>query len=186
MILDTSFATAVQERSGENLPLCYQCLKCTAGCPLSSHMDFKPNNIIRMIQYGQRERVLKSHAIWFCVSCMTCGVRCPNGVDISAIMDTLREMAIEAGYAYAAEKKVVQLHEEFVRSIKLWGRLHEVTFYIGYMARSLDILASLPAGLTLLARGKLPFLPKRIKGAKQIKRLYKKAYKTKGQLAEEE
>ncbi|MGB2982371.1 MAG: 4Fe-4S dicluster domain-containing protein [Candidatus Bipolaricaulia bacterium] len=186
MKLDTSFATAVQERSGENLPLCYQCLKCTAGCPLSSHMDFKPSNIIRMIQYGQRERVLKSHAIWFCISCMTCGVRCPNEVDISALMDTLREMAIEAGYAYAAEKKVVQLHEEFVRSIKLWGRLHEVTFYIGYMARSLDILASLPAGLTLLARGKLPFLPKGIKGAKQIKRLYKKAYKTKGQLAEEE
>jgi heterodisulfide reductase subunit C len=186
MTLDTSFATAVQERSGQNLPLCYQCLKCTAGCPLSSHMDFKPSNVIRMIQYGQRERVLKSHAIWFCISCMTCGVRCPNEVDISAIMDTLREMAIEAGYAYAAEKKVVQLHEEFVRSIKLWGRLHEVTFYIGYMARSLDILASLPAGLTLLARGKLPFLPKGIKGAKQIKRLYKKAYKTKGQLAEEE
>ena len=185
MTLDTTFATAVQERSGENLPLCYQCLKCTAGCPLSSHMDFKPNNIIRMIQYGQRERVLKSHAIWFCVSCMTCSIRCPNGVDISAIMDTLREMAIEAGFAYAAEKKVVQLHEEFVRSIKLWGRLHEVTFYMGYMARSLDILASIPAGLMLMGRGKLPFLPKRIKGAKQIKRLYKKAYKTKGQLAEE-
>jgi heterodisulfide reductase subunit C len=185
MTVDTSFAVAVQERSGQDLSLCYQCLKCTAGCPLSSHMDFKPSNIIRMIQYGQRERVLKSHAIWFCVSCMTCGVRCPNEVDISAIMDTLREMAIEAGYAYAAEKKVVQLHEEFVRSIKLWGRLHEVTFYIGYMARSLDILASLPAGLTLLARGKLPFLPKKIKGAKQIKRIYEKAYKTKGQLAEE-
>lgn len=185
MTLDTTFATAVQERSGENLPLCYQCLKCTAGCPLSSHMDFKPNNIIRMIQYGQRERVLKSHAIWFCVSCMTCGVRCPNRVDISAIMDTLREMAIEAGLAYAAEKKVVQLHEEFVRSIKLWGRLHEVTFYMGYMARSLDILASIPAGLMLMGRGKLPFLPKRIKGAKQIKRLYKKAYKTKGRLEEE-
>lgn len=185
MIPNTSFATAVQERSGESLAACYHCLKCTAGCPLSSHMDLKPNAILRMIQYGQRERILKSHAIWFCVSCMTCGVRCPNDIDISAIMDTLREMAIEDGHAYAAEKKVVQLHEEFCRSIKLWGRLHEVTFYIGYMARSLDIIASLPAGLSLLARGKLPFLPKRIKGGKQIKRLYKRAYKTKGKLEEE-
>ena len=94
MTPDASFAEAVKERSGQDLAVCYHCLKCTAGCPLSSHMDLKPNGILRMIQYGQRERVLKSHAIWFCVSCMTCGVRCPNEVDISAIMDTLRDDVI--------------------------------------------------------------------------------------------
>ncbi len=185
MIPDTSFAVAVQERSGQNLAACYHCMKCTAGCPLASHMDLKPNAILRMIQYGQRERVLQSHAIWFCVSCKTCGVRCPNDVDISEIMSTLREMAIEGNYAYAAEKRVVQLHQEFIRSVKSWGRLHEVTFYMAYMARSFDIIASLPSGLALMARGKLPFLPKRIKGGKQIRRLFKRAYKTKGQLEEE-
>ncbi len=182
MNLDRSFAAEVQQRSGQSLSLCYQCLRCSVGCPLSAHMDLQPNSLIRMIQYGQREKVLKSHTIWFCVSCMTCGVRCPNEVDIAAVMDTLREMAIEGGCAYAAEKRVVQLHEEFVRSVKMWGRLHEATFYMAYMARSLDILASLPSGMALMARGKLPFLPKRIKGIRELRRLCSEAHRTKGQL----
>ena len=70
-----------------------------------------------MIQYGYRERVLSSHAIWLCVSCMTCGTRCPNKVDMSTIIDTLREMAMESEYAHKVEKNVVLIHEEFIRSI---------------------------------------------------------------------
>lgn len=139
-----------------------------------------------MIQYGMKQKVLSSRAIWLCVSCMTCGVRCPNGIDMSAVMDTLREMSQEAGLALDADSKVVQLHEEFIRSIKMWGRLHEVTFFIPYMARSLDMLSNAVSGVLLISKGKLPFIPKQIEGIEEIRKLYDAAYKTKGELAREE
>ena len=179
---DMSFIREVEERSGQNLQACYQCLKCSAGCTVASHMEFKPNSVIRLIQYGERETVLKSHAIWLCVSCMTCGVRCPNEVDMSVVMDTLRELSCERGHALAAEKRVVILHQEFVRSIKLWGRLHEASFFMAYMARSLDLLSNMASGITLMSKGKIPLLPGAIKGVKGLRRMYDQAYKTKGQL----
>lgn len=183
---DKSFLTEVKERSEQNLDLCYQCLKCYAGCPVSRHMDYKPNNVIRMIQYGRREAVLKSHAIWLCVSCMTCGVRCPNEIDMSEVMDTLREMSLEEGLAFKSEAWVVKLHQEFLRSVKLWGRLHEVTFFVAYMLRSFDLFSNMASGIKLFSRGKLPFFPKKIGGIDEIRKLFKGAYKTKGQLEEEE
>ncbi len=184
MKVDEDFAEEVTKRSGQNLNLCYQCLKCSVGCPLSPHMEFRPNTVIRRIQYGEKETILKSHAIWLCVSCMTCGSRCPNDIDISAIMDTLREMCVEEGYAYEAEHKVVKLHESFVDNVKMWGRLHEVTFFIPYLARTLDIANNAPSAVKLLARGKLPILPKQIDGIDEMFELYEQAYKTAGQLDE--
>ncbi len=173
MQIDTTFGSEIADRSGQNISVCYQCLKCFVGCPVANHMDFKPNNLIRRIQYGLREKVLKSHAIWMCVSCMTCGVRCPNEIDMGAVMDILREMSIEAGYAHESERNVVLLHEEFVRSIKMWGRLHELTFFIAYMARSLDF-SGVGSAPTLLSRGKLPLLPTRIDGIEEVRGMYAK------------
>jgi heterodisulfide reductase subunit C2 len=182
---DTSFLREVEERSGQDLNACYQCSKCSAGCPLSSHMEYKPNSVIRLIQYGLREQVLKSHAVWLCVSCMNCGVRCPNEVDMSSVMDTLREMSIEAGYALEAEKRVVMLHQEFVRSVKLWGRLHEATFFMAYMARSLDILGNIPSAIALLRKRKIRILPRRIRGVAELANVCR-AYSTGARPKEEE
>ena len=183
---DSSFAHQVVERSGQNIRLCYQCGKCFSGCTVADFVDHGPNAIIRMIQYGERDRVLSSHMIWLCVSCMTCGVRCPNEIAMSQVFDTLREMSIESGMAYSAQKKVVVLHEEFVRNVRIWGRLHEATFFMPYMLRTLDFFSNMGSGVALMTRGKLPLIPKRIKGAKDIRRLFEKSYKTKGQLAEDD
>lgn len=183
-----SFAEEVEARSGQKLNHCYQCLKCFVGCPMCNYMDYKPNTIIRMIQYGEKEKLLKSNVIWMCVSCMTCGVRCPNDIDISAIIDALKEMSIEAGLAHSKEKRIVVLHEEFVRSVRMWGRLHEVTFYIPLMLRTLtktkipDFISTIRSAVLLLSRFKLPFIPKRNKYMKEIEDIYRKGYKTKGQL----
>lgn len=186
MKIDKDFIKEVQERSGQNIKTCYQCLKCSVGCPVFPYMEFKTNSVIRLIQYGEREKVLRSSSIWLCVSCMTCGVRCPNEIDMSAVMDTLREMSIEDNYAYEADRRVVILHEEFVRSVKMWGRLHEVTFFIPYMVRSLDLFSNMGTALALMPRGKFPLMPKQIEGIEEIRRLFDRAYKTKGQLKREE
>ena len=169
---DMQFLDEVEERSGQRIRDCYQCLKCTSGCPVAEFMDVKPNSILRMVQYGMREEVFTSKTIWLCVSCMTCGVRCPNEVDISDVMDALREMAIEAGHSYDAEKNVVLLHEEFVRSIKWWGRAHEATMLAIYKLRSLELLTDMGAAVKLIAKGKIPFIPSPIKGVKDVWKLY--------------
>ena len=175
-MMDVVFREDVKQRSGQNIDRCYQCLKCTVGCPMAAHFEYKPNSLIRMIQYGKKEQVLDSRSIWLCVSCMTCASRCPNQVDMSAVMDTLREMAVESGQPYGAEKNIVLLHEEFIRSIRLWGRLHEVTFFMGYMIRSFDFFSPIPSGVTLFVKRKLPFVPRRIKGIKGLQELFKQAY----------
>ena len=96
---------------GVPLQACYHCRKCTAGCPMTKHMEYNPNKVIKMIQNGQRDKVLNSSTIWICLSCETCITRCPNKVDIARMMDVLRQvrascmwMLERASAAQAAEE----------------------------------------------------------------------------------
>jgi len=86
---DKDFIRRVEEISGEKLSACYQCGKCSAGCPLVSAMDILPNQAIRLAQLGAEE-VLDFQAIWLCASCLTCAARCPKGVDLARVMEALR------------------------------------------------------------------------------------------------
>ncbi len=52
--VEANFVDVVQQRSGKQLQQCYQCFKCSAGCPVAFAMDWTPNQIIRMIQLGLR------------------------------------------------------------------------------------------------------------------------------------
>jgi heterodisulfide reductase subunit C len=176
--INSSFLEEAKKRSGENLSLCYQCLKCTAGCPTAPYMDIRPNNVIRMIQMGNKEAVLGSSAIWLCVSCETCGTRCPNEIDIGVLMDTLREMALEEGIQ-AKEKNIHLLHEAFVQSIKRGGRVHEATMLIDYKLRSKDFMTDFFPGMMLFLKGKIPLFPSLIKGRQEIKRIFEKCSKGK-------
>ena len=172
----STFLEEAKEKSGEDLSLCYQCLKCTAGCPTAPYMDIRPNQIIRMIQMGMKREVLGSNAIWLCVSCETCGTRCPNEIDIGVLMDMLREMAIEEGIP-PKDKNIYLLHEAFVQSIKRGGRVHEATMLIDYKLRSKDFLTDLIPGMMLFLKGKIPLLPSLVKGRSEIKRIFEKCSK---------
>jgi heterodisulfide reductase subunit C len=92
--LRSDFVKKIEELSGQNLLSCYQCGKCSAGCPMVSAMDILPNQAIRLVQLGLQEDVLKSETIWLCASCVTCGARCPRGVDLSRIMEALRQIML--------------------------------------------------------------------------------------------
>jgi len=89
------FLRQVEEASGQNLYACYQCGKCSAGCPSAFAMDLLPNQVIRLVQLGQREEALSSTTIWLCAACLACLARCPKGVDLARIMEALRELAME-------------------------------------------------------------------------------------------
>ncbi len=173
-----SFSAENKKKSAEDSSLCYQCLKCTAGCPTAPFMDIRPNNIIRMIQLGMKEAVLGSSAIWLCVYCQTCGTRCPNEIHIGVLMDALREMSIEEGVP-AKEKNIHLLHEAFVQSIRRGGRVHEATMLIEYKLRSRDFMTDLVPGMMLFMKGKIPLFPSFIKGKDELKRIFEKCTKEK-------
>jgi heterodisulfide reductase subunit C len=170
----SSFAWEVQGRSGENLLRCFYCQKCTAGCPTAYAMDYKPAQVLKMIQLGMREPLLRSSAPWLCVGCETCGTRCPNEIRLGPVMDTLKYMALEAGHS-PPETKVYALHRSFLDNIEFFGRLHEVTMLAEYKLRSMDLLSDLGLGALLLLKGKLSILPERIKGLGEVKELFRRA-----------
>jgi len=92
--IHSDFVKKVEEISGETLPSCYQCGKCSAGCPMSSAMDLMPNQIVRLVQLGLEEDIANSKTIWLCASCLTCAARCPRGVDLAKIMEALRLLTL--------------------------------------------------------------------------------------------
>ncbi len=92
--IQSSFVAKVEKLSGQNLLACYQCGKCSAGCPVVSKMDILPNQIIRFAQLGLSEDLLESEAIWLCASCMTCNVRCPKGINIAEVIEVLRQILL--------------------------------------------------------------------------------------------
>jgi heterodisulfide reductase subunit C len=93
----SSFVAKIEKISGQKLLACYQCGKCSAGCPMAAHMDILPNQIIRMAQLGMQRQLLASRTIWTCVSCLTCNSRCPKNIRIAEVIESLRETALRSG-----------------------------------------------------------------------------------------
>ncbi len=85
------FLQKIEALSGENVFACYQCGMCSAGCPFAEQMDMLPNQIIRGLQL-QDWSVVESNAMWICASCLSCQVRCPKGIDLSRLMEALRQL----------------------------------------------------------------------------------------------
>jgi heterodisulfide reductase subunit C len=105
---------------------CYQCGKCTAGCPQADRMDIAPNQVIRLIQNGQTDKALRSAAIWKCLSCFTCSSRCPQQVACAEVLDALRRLAAEKGVAAGGESRTLIFHNAFLHNIRRNGRLNEI------------------------------------------------------------
>ncbi len=106
------FVELVERTSGEDLSKCYQCGNCIGGCPVSYAMEIAPAQVIRMIQLGQEEAVLRSNSHWLCLSCLQCYSRCPKFVDLARIMEALRRLSLRRG---SVPVEVRMLPEEFLK-----------------------------------------------------------------------
>jgi heterodisulfide reductase subunit C len=121
------FVSKVEELSGQNLLVCYQCGKCSAGCPAVSDMDILPNQIIRLAQLGQKEDLLASKAIWICASCMTCNVRCPKGINIAEVIEAIRQILLRKREDHVKVEKLTDSEKEDVPPIALISNFRKFT-----------------------------------------------------------
>jgi heterodisulfide reductase subunit C len=119
-------SAAIEQLAETDVRDCYQCGKCSAGCPLAERMDLLPHQLMRLVQIGRIDRALRSEAIWKCVSCMTCSTRCPKSVDCAGVIDTLRRAAVERGMASEQRLRTVVFQRAFLDNIRRNGRLCEV------------------------------------------------------------
>ncbi len=173
LIADSGFAEEVKARSGVDLNLCYHCHSCAGGCPFAEAMDFLPNRIIRLVQFGLREQALMSSSIWVCVGCNTCSFQCPNGIDMPAITHTLCQMAIENNTA-VAEPDILHFHREVLNTVQRYGRTHKLEIMLRHKLYKRDWTSDLGVGLKMLSRRKLELLPSRVRQMDDIKDLFEK------------
>jgi heterodisulfide reductase subunit C len=180
--IDSGFAKEVASASGVDLFACYQCGKCTNGCPVTFAMDYHPQQIIRMVQLGLTEEIAHARSMWVCSSCETCFTRCPNEIDIPKLMDHLKHWVLSQG-ARPAEGTVAAFHQVFIDAIRRFGRVNE-TFLMGiYQLKAAqaeqklnpkEMLKNLKLGIQMLKRGRLTFVPRKTGGTKAVRKLFVK------------
>ncbi|MBW1972288.1 MAG: heterodisulfide reductase subunit C [Spirochaetes bacterium] len=167
---DENFVNQVETLSGQKISECYQCGKCTAGCPFSFAFDYPVSQIMRLIQIGQKEIVLNSKAIWLCATCEACTTRCPCQIDVANVMDICRIIARKENKV--KEKDVKLFYDIFLESVKKHGRIFEIEILMKYNLKSGKLLTDADLGPKILPKGKLNFFPVNIKGKDSVEKIF--------------
>ncbi len=172
-----TLAVPILQQTGVKIARCYQCGKCSAGCPLAEEMDYPPSLILRMLQTGSpglEEKVLRSYTIWLCVTCETCIARCPMEIDIPRMMDWLRQESLRRGWAHRRARDIVRFHRAFLDSIQVTGRLYEIGLIADYKVRSRHLLQDLLLAPKMFFKGKLSLIPEMIQDRLGMARIFGK------------
>ena len=170
----------IRKDTGIVINKCYQCGKCSAGCPLGTEMDYPPSLVLRMLQTDepdQLNKVLKSMSIWLCVSCEMCVTRCPMEIDIPTLMDYLRQKSVKAKMTHPKAKKIIAFHRSFLDSINYTGRLYEVGLIVDYKMRTGAMMQDVATAPKMLVKGKLSLIPELIHGRKKVAAIFTKTQK---------
>jgi heterodisulfide reductase subunit C len=168
------FAAEIRSVCGEDVNRCYQCFKCSAGCPMTFAMDHPPARLMRLARYGQEDLVLSSRTIWVCLTCNTCSIRCPNGIDIARVIDFLRERALKKGVRPAVEE-VALFHRYFLDNVRKRGRTFESEFLVRYQLRTGQAARNARVGLRMLLKGRMAFLPESVENKRAFREICRRA-----------
>ncbi len=159
----------------EKTSLCYQCSKCSSGCPVVSEMDISPHQVMHYLSLGMEDKVLNSKTIWICAGCYTCATRCPNDIDITTVMDNMRNKAISKGIKGPAGD-VYNFHKSFINSFIGGGRAHEMRMMAEFNMRIGKPFNNVMLAPKMFFKGRLHILPpKSISGFKNfVKKIWKR------------
>ena len=163
---------------GEGIRLCIQCGTCTASCPNADRMDHTPSELIAMARADMRDEVLSSDAMWHCLSCYLCTVRCPRGIKQTDLMHAFECLAVREGLSHGRTltPTMYRSFNDFVYSL---GSLPEVGFMTWFymLTNPLRAIKLLPIMLSLLKRGRLKVKARRLtpEGTNQLRAILDKA-----------
>ena len=123
---DNALLKEVETLSEQNLFGCYQCGTCSAGCPFVEDMDITPDEVIRQVILGN-EDVLKSKTIWLCAACFTCAERCPRDINITRIMEALRQVMLRRNIDHIDPHKIERLEVTVIPQMALVSNFRKNT-----------------------------------------------------------
>lgn len=169
-----SLAGEVKAASGASPMSCFQCGKCSAGCPVAARGDLKPHELVRLVQTGQRASALGNRFIWECTSCHTCITRCPQQVDIPAMNDALREMSLREGVV-ARGTAVPVFNRLFLQSVRKRGRVHELSLMACFKLKTRRFLGDMDKAPAMFSKGKLSLFGGKVKGKSERDDLFRRA-----------
>lgn len=153
MFLASASARKLETKAISMVNACYQCGRCSGGCPVVKEMDYSPRALLRHLQLGQWERVLSSKTIWLCAGCYGCTINCPRGVDLTWLMSRLRQIAIASGL----QNNQAKFYQAFVSAVIQNGLLSEPAFMLSYARQAgWQVLADQwESGWQMFLRGKI-------------------------------
>jgi len=169
----------VEEMTGVELNVCFQCKKCTSGCPVAKLIDSRPSEIMRRLHLGAGDELLESDIIWTCVSCETCSARCPMGIDIAAVMDALRALALERN-APKQQGNVPLFNRAFLATVRFFGRTYDIAMIATYKIGTRKFMNDTEKFPAMLKKRKIALLPPFGADRKATRRIFKKVKQDKG------
>ncbi len=83
--------------AGQKIFSCLQCGTCTGSCPTARAWEVTPRQLLRLLQLGRREEVLRPEVLYYCSQCYSCKVRCPMGIQLTEVLMEARRLAVREG-----------------------------------------------------------------------------------------
>jgi len=169
-----TFADEVAGITGQDPALCYQCGKCSAGCPVRAYTDEAPNRVVRFVQLGFDDQALNTRTIWLCAGCQTCTTRCPQEFDLAGFMDAMRELALKRGVT-PPEADIKAFHDAFLAQIERHGRSFEFGLVRDYKLKTWHLMQDVENAPTMFLKGKIGVFPHSVEQPSVMKRIFKRA-----------
>ncbi len=178
--MDTeSFIQKIEALSGQKVNLCFQCSKCSSGCPLAYRMDLQPAQVVHCIRLGREDEVLNCKSIWLCAGCETCTARCPQGLEPAALMNAARIVATQKGIPPKVPEVAV-FYESFVENMMMFGRISDLMLVAALKLKTEDLFSDIPLAVKFIERGKMNPL-KLPSGAQEFRRIFRRINETSGE-----
>lgn len=162
----------MMEKAGVTRYDCYQCGKCTGGCPMADAMDLKPRGIMRCVQVGSLNRILESDTIWLCSGCYACVDRCPHDVNIPAFIEEARYEAMRRGIQ---RRDSEVLNKVFMANVKTFGKSHEMILAGAYNALALKPTQDVSHLPHMLMNKMIGLAPSTIEGTDELAQIMERA-----------
>jgi len=162
----------IKEMQDIDINLCYQCNKCTSGCPFSDLMDYTPAQLLQLLRLGLKEEALNSNSYWFCVSCGACSARCPNDINLMKVMDALANIALREGIRPKCPD-IAAFWKVGLSNIRTFGVMYELGIMAILKLKVGKLFQDLGMGLKMFLQGKFDLLPK-FRNSKSMRRIFKR------------